>query len=111
MPCGTPPSGSSGTRSTPRTPTRSTPPRRSSTSRASNPEAPMDTPPEADTLATLQKAYSTGDLALALSVMADDVVWDISGPAEVPYAGVFYGKEGFGRFWWLLGQTVTIHQA
>jgi ketosteroid isomerase-like protein len=63
------------------------------------------------TLDCLQKAYATGDLELALSTMAPDVVWDISGPTEVPYTGVFRGHDGFSRFWRLLGETVEIAQA
>lgn len=66
---------------------------------------------EKEILDTLQKAYSSGDLNLALSTMDKDIIWDISGPPEVPYTGVFYGHDGFSKFWWLLGNTVEIHQA
>ena len=64
-----------------------------------------------ETLATLQKAFSTGDLNLALTTMTADVFWNITGPADVPYLGVFYGHDGFSRFWWLLNQTVQFHDA
>lgn len=63
------------------------------------------------TLDRLQQAYSTGDLALALSCMSDSVIWDISGPSECPYFGVFYGHTGFSRFWTLLGETVQFGSA
>ncbi|QSX36553.1 ferritin-like domain-containing protein [Shewanella sedimentimangrovi] len=64
-----------------------------------------------DTLDLLQQAYSQGNLPLALSCMTEDVIWDISGPASVPYLGVFYGHQGFSRFWTLLGDTVAIDSA
>lgn len=64
-----------------------------------------------DTLNALQAAYSAGDLNAALACLAPEVIWDISGPAQVPYAGVFYGHEGFSEFWALLGQTVQIESA
>ncbi|HHQ6618152.1 TPA: ferritin-like domain-containing protein [Serratia fonticola] len=63
------------------------------------------------TLDQLQQAYSTGNLQLALSCMSDEVIWDISGPSECPYLGVFYGHEGFTRFWTLLGATVNFGSA
>jgi ketosteroid isomerase-like protein len=62
-------------------------------------------------LSQLQKAYTPGDLALALAQMSADVVWDISGPSDVPYTGMFYGRPGFTRFWWLLNETVSFHSA
>uniref|UniRef100_UPI003F4992BB nuclear transport factor 2 family protein n=1 Tax=Cupriavidus yeoncheonensis TaxID=1462994 RepID=UPI003F4992BB len=69
-----------------------------------------DTPIQ-DTLDKLGTAYRTQNLALALSTMDERVVWDISGPNDVPYCGVYYGHEGFSRFWWLLGTTVAFHEA
>jgi ketosteroid isomerase-like protein len=65
----------------------------------------------ANTLAILGQAYAKNDLNLALSVMTENVLWNISGPPEVPYLGVFYGHDGFSRFWWLLHQTVDFHDA
>ncbi|WJV64584.1 ferritin-like domain-containing protein [Pectobacteriaceae bacterium C52] len=58
------------------------------------------------TLEKLQHAYSTGNLQMAMACMAENIIWDISGPLDVPYAGVFYGHEGFSRFWSLMEQTV-----
>lgn len=63
------------------------------------------------TLERLQQAYSTGNLDLALSCMTEDIIWDISGPSECPYFGVFYGHVGFSRFWTLLGETVQFGSA
>ncbi|WP_305857724.1 ferritin-like domain-containing protein [Balneatrix alpica] len=73
--------------------------------------SPSGQPGVATTLARLQQAYSQGDLPLALSCLAESVIWDISGPVEVPYLGVFYGHQGFSRFWTLLGDTVNFGSA
>ena len=43
--------------------------------------------------------------------MDEKIIWDISGPASVPYTGVYYGHFGFSAFWKKLGQTVAIGQA
>lgn len=67
-----------------------------------------DTNPNAATLNALQAAYSQNNLEAALACMATDVIWDISGPATVPYTGVYYGHTGFSDFWTKLGQTVSI---
>ncbi|MDK2124373.1 ferritin-like domain-containing protein [Parachitinimonas caeni] len=63
------------------------------------------------TIDTLNQAFATGDLQLALSCLSEDVVWDISGPPSVPYAGVFYGHDGYSRFWSLLNDTVRFVSA
>lgn len=82
---------------------------------ASAPAIASDSDSDSDsneaTLERLQQGYSTGNLQLALSCMTDDVIWDISGPSECPYLGVFYGHEGFTRFWTLLGATVNFGSA
>lgn len=64
-----------------------------------------------ETLDRLQQAYSSADLNLALTCMSPNIIWDISGPSDVPYLGVFYGHEGFKRFWTLLGETVQFGSA
>jgi ketosteroid isomerase-like protein len=65
----------------------------------------------AQTLEALQRAYSKGNLSAALACMSPDVIWDISGPPEVPYTGMYYGHTGFSAFWKKLGQTVAFGQA
>lgn len=71
----------------------------------------MITPSIQATFERLQKAYATQDLPLALSTMSEGVVWDISGPPEVPYTGVFRGHDGFRKFWWLLQATLRFESA
>jgi ketosteroid isomerase-like protein len=63
------------------------------------------------TIDTLNQAFATGNVQLALSCLSEDVVWDISGPPSVPYAGVFYGHAGYSRFWSLLNDTVRFVSA
>ncbi|WP_192456966.1 ferritin-like domain-containing protein [Musicola keenii] len=58
------------------------------------------------TLERLSQAYAAGDLPMALTCLSEQLVWDMTGPVDVPYTGVFYGHEGFSRFWSLMGQTV-----
>ncbi|MBX9447325.1 ferritin-like domain-containing protein [Dickeya chrysanthemi] len=58
------------------------------------------------TLEKLAQAYEAGDLQMALACLSEQLVWDMTGPVDVPYTGVFYGHEGFSRFWSLMGQTV-----
>ncbi|OSM99634.1 hypothetical protein AU490_01100 [Lonsdalea populi] len=58
------------------------------------------------TLSTLMLAYASGDVQKAVACMSEHIVWDISGPIDVPYAGVFYGHDGFNRYWSLMEQTV-----
>ena len=65
----------------------------------------------AATLQALNDAFATGDLDQALRCMTEDVIWDISGPAGVPYTGVFYGHTGYSRFWTLLNATVSFGSA
>lgn len=65
----------------------------------------------AATLARLERAFATNDLPLALGCMSEDVVWDISGPSECPYFGVYYGHAGFARFWRVLADAVHLNSA
>lgn len=78
---------------------------------ASASDSDSDSDSNEATLDRLQQAYSSGNLELALSCMTAEVIWDISGPSECPYLGVFYGHEGFSRFWTLLGATVNFGSA
>jgi len=59
-----------------------------------------------NTLNTLMQAYACGNVRKAVACMSEHIVWDISGPIDVPYAGVFYGHDGFSRYWALMEQTV-----
>jgi ketosteroid isomerase-like protein len=75
------------------------------------PVPPAAVDPNLQTVNRLQDAYSRGDLNAALACMSPDIVWDITGPPQVPYAGVFYGHAGFSDFWRLLGETLQIARA
>jgi ketosteroid isomerase-like protein len=71
----------------------------------------MSTPSIKATLDRLSAAFASHDLDTALSTMSPSVVWDISGPPEIPYAGVFHGHDGYSKFWWLLSATVSFESA
>lgn len=43
-------------------------------------------------------AFGRGDIEAVLNALTDDVVWETQGPSQIPYAGVFHGKEGAAEF-------------
>ena len=43
-------------------------------------------------------AFSRGDIESVLNVLTDDVVWELPGPAQIPYAGVYNGKPEVAQF-------------
>ncbi len=49
-------------------------------------------------VAKVYKGFETGDMNTILSYMAEDVEWIHPGPANIPFAGVFKGKQGVGQF-------------
>jgi uncharacterized protein len=51
-------------------------------------------------------AFSEGDLHRAMADVADDVVWVISGPAELPATGTVTGKEALVQWFATLNQTI-----
>jgi ketosteroid isomerase-like protein len=58
--------------------------------------APSPTTRQESNLAVARKLYADfvkGDIDSVLGAMSDDVVWEIAGPANVPYAGVRHGKK------------------
>ncbi len=55
-------------------------------------------------------AFGRGDIPGLLALVADDVVWFIPGPAEVPHAGERRGHEGVLQFFQTLGGAVEFEQ-
>lgn len=58
-----------------------------------------------------QEIYSNlgkKDLAAVFASLADDVEYVIPGSPDIPYAGVFNGKEGVGRFYKTLFDAVQL---
>lgn len=53
-------------------------------------------------------AFALGDIQGILDALTDDVVWELPGPPEIPYAGSFNGKEGVADFFRILTQTEDV---
>lgn len=43
------------------------------------------------TVEELYAAFGRGDIATILAALADDVVWEVEGPAEISFAGIRHG--------------------
>jgi ketosteroid isomerase-like protein len=50
-------------------------------------------------------AFVRGDIDAVIDAMADDVEWEVPGPAEIPYAGLFRGKSGVADFFRILADS------
>ena len=42
--------------------------------------------------------FGAGDIEGALALLAEDVIWSLHGPVEIPYFGVFEGRDGVRDF-------------
>lgn len=51
------------------------------------------------------EAFLRGDVAGVLDKLTDDVIWETQGPAEIPYAGTFKGKDGVTQFFRILADV------
>jgi uncharacterized protein len=63
---------------------------------------------EQENLRIIRDAYAAfvrGDIATVLANLTDDVVWDTLGPAQIPYAGVFRGKDGVAQFFGIFAEN------
>jgi ketosteroid isomerase-like protein len=62
-------------------------------------------------LQVLKDAYAAflrGDIQSVLDACADDIEWESPGPSEIPYAGLFHGKDGVADFFNILFDTDDI---
>jgi ketosteroid isomerase-like protein len=50
--------------------------------------------------------FSTGNIPAVFSLLADDVKYLIPGSPDIPYAGVFEGKQAVGMFYKKLNETL-----
>lgn len=63
---------------------------------------------EQENLQIIRDAYAAfvrGDVAEVLACLTDDVVWDTLGPPQIPYGGVFHGKDGVAEFFSVLAES------
>jgi uncharacterized protein len=70
---------------------------------------------EADNTRVVQQMYAAfgrGDMPALLSVLADDVDWhwQMAGPANLPYAGRWRGREQVAQFFTAISETVEVQQ-
>jgi ketosteroid isomerase-like protein len=68
---------------------------------------------EQQNLQTVRDAYAAftrGDIQGVLDVCADDIEWETPGPSQIPYAGIFHGKEDVAEFFRILAQTDDVEQ-
>jgi uncharacterized protein len=52
----------------------------------------------AQTVQAIYAAFGSGDMPAILEKLTDDVEWNMSGPASIPYAGDRQGKDGVIAF-------------
>ena len=50
-------------------------------------------------------AFERGDIDGVLNALAEDVEWEVPGPAEIPYAGLFRAKSGVADFFRILSDS------
>lgn len=68
----------------------------------------MTSPSAADVVRAVYAAFGRGDAVAVFALCAPDTVWTMNGPKEHPYAGVFRGVAGVGRFLGALASTVEV---
>lgn len=50
-------------------------------------------------------AFARGDIDTVLDTLSEDVEWEVPGPPEIPYAGLFRGKNGVADFFRILADS------
>jgi ketosteroid isomerase-like protein len=56
----------------------------------------------------MYKAFSTGDIATLLDMLADDVVWENPGPEEFEYFGTKHGRAQVARTFEFVGSRMGV---
>lgn len=63
---------------------------------------------EEQNLQTVRDAYaafSRGDIPSVIDLLTDDVAWELPGPAQIPYAGSYHGKDRTLEFFRRLSES------
>lgn len=55
-------------------------------------------------------AFGQGDIPTILNMLAEDIDWLFSGPADIPFAGRHRGREQVTQFFATLDETVEVEQ-
>jgi uncharacterized protein len=60
----------------------------------------------ADAVRSLYAAFVRNDISAVLDALSDDVEWTWYGPAEIPFAGTWTGREGVAKWFDVIADTV-----
>lgn len=55
-------------------------------------------------------AVGRGDVPALLDLLDEQVVWSLQGPADIPFAGTYNGRDGVATFLQRVGETLTFEQ-
>ena len=64
----------------------------------------------AEIVAEIYAAVGRGDIPGVLDLLAEEVVWTVQGPAAIPFAGTFHGRDGVATFLRRVGETLSFEQ-
>lgn len=63
-----------------------------------------------ETVKLMYAAFGRGDKATLVEGFADDVEWQIAGPAAIPICGSRHGREQVAQFFTVLAETLETQQ-
>ena len=58
----------------------------------------------------LYAAFAKRDIQTLLAALADDVDWQLLGPAKIPHAGPHHGRDQVRRFFATVAETLQVEQ-
>ncbi|MBI2885234.1 MAG: nuclear transport factor 2 family protein [Candidatus Omnitrophica bacterium] len=70
----------------------------------------MSEPKNVQIVQQIYAAFGRGDIPSVLAALSDDIEWQVTGPAEVAYAGARRGRPQVLEFFTALGQTVDVER-
>jgi hypothetical protein len=57
---------------------------------------------------SIYAAFGKGDIPHILNMLSEDVDWKFYGPAAIPFAGHYHGREDLARFFSLVGANAEV---
>ena len=61
-----------------------------------------------DVVQTVYQKFGEGDIPGIMDLIAEDVVVELYGPAVIPFAGTFNGRDGIAQFFQIVGENLDI---
>lgn len=55
-------------------------------------------------------AFKTENISALLSVLAEDVVWSVPGPKEIPHAGTYHGPKQVAQFFRTESEAIDVQK-